>query len=113
MQISRNLELLRVSTGLVMWQTGTLSNEISQVVLQLDGSLVIFNQNRSKSFYNFKTNAPGVSLHLKNDGNLAMINPYGYVVWNSRTWTVCSGIRFYIFYKQRQNIIDHTFTKES
>jgi hypothetical protein len=96
MQISRNLELIRVSSGLVMWQSGTLSNEISQAVLQLDGSLVLFNQNRSKSFYNFKTNTPGVSLHLKNDGNLAMINPYGNVVWDSRTWTVCSGICFMI-----------------
>ena len=92
MQMSRNLELLRVSTGIVMWQTQTLDSEIYQAVLQLDGSLVLFNQNQSKSFFNLQTNTPGASLHLNNDGNLVMMIPNGNGVWNSRTWTVCSGI---------------------
>jgi len=75
MEISRNLELVLVSTGSVMWQTQTMNSEIYQAVLQLDGSLVLSNQNGSKSY-----------------GNLVMISPNGIVVWETKTMTACAGI---------------------
>ncbi len=92
MEISRNLELVLVSTGSVMWQTQTMNSEIYQAVLQLDGSLVLSNQNGSKSYWTYNSHTPGASLHLKNDGNLVMISPNGIVVWETKTMTACAGI---------------------
>jgi hypothetical protein len=97
MQSDGNLVLTRVSSGIVLWSTGTANNPGAVAVMQDDGNFVVYSNTQGSSgssptaLWASGTQATNPVLSLGADGNLVIWGSNGgdsYAAWASHTGNV-------------------------
>jgi hypothetical protein len=82
---SGNLELWNTITRRVLWQSGTRGLSVARMVMQEDGNLVIYDQNKRAIWESGTHGNDAAYLKLQNDGNVVIYSQDDRPLWDTCT----------------------------
>ena len=91
LQENGNLEILCKNKSI--WSTETITDNVDFMYLKTNGKLVLHGKDETDvweiAVWGIDTVFEAKKLHLKNDGNLVLLDQFNSVVWASATDSVC------------------------